>query len=157
MSDDTTKTAQEEKEAPKITRREKRWADLYLEGISGAEAVRRMGYKGPRPDMVAWRFKQRPAVKNYLAEQRAQAEYAHRVHKERVERTLYLLSVADIEELQKLNPLFKDVKVSDVTRAAEVLSKIMGWTKDRIEHSGSIETPTLQLVLNAPGTPRKAD
>lgn len=176
MTDETTEQAEQ---APKLTRREKRFCDLYLTtGLSGAECVRRIGYKGPVAKQVAWRFKQRPAVKRYLMEQRRSAEQDFGIRKEVVLRSLYnaakgnvkslydpatgapipihqlpddvaaMIEGVEVEELYEgvgndRKWVGRTVKIKKATRdrSAEVLARVMGWNRDKLELEGLANAP----------------
>lgn len=162
MSDE--KAEGQEPELPKISRRRKRAAEEYALGnCTKAEAYRRAGMSKPTQTSQqiadrAYQLFQRPEVKAWVAHLTKQSEEEYEVRKTKAVRTQYLLSIGDIETLVKENgEIFRDTKVSDITKAYELLSKTFGWVKEKVEHSGSIETPKLELILNAPGTPPKAD
>lgn len=148
MSDDPiAQTADTTDDLPKITRREKRFADFYLEGLSGSEAARRAGYKGERPDNVAYRFLKRPAVKRYLAEQRQSAEQTFGIRKERVLRRLNNIVEGTAKQLldDKGNP----IPVSKLDN--DVAASIAGIEVERVEITrnkqtnveGTVETETI--------------
>lgn len=87
----------------KLTRRQKRWADLHLTGLSGAECLRRMGDEGTAQQLAdrAYRIKILRHVKAYIDERLKDEEDAFQINKASVMRRLYLaasleVSVADL-------------------------------------------------------------
>lgn len=92
---------------PKLKPRYKRLADLWLQGKSGSQAAREMGYKGDRPDQFAYRILRMPEVKAYIAERRKNEEEAFDVNKASVIRRLYLASSLEVTS----KDLMKDGRV----------------------------------------------
>ena len=52
----------------RLSRREKRFVDKYVPGLTGAEAMRSIGYKGAQPERMAWRWLQRPEIQAAIEE-----------------------------------------------------------------------------------------
>ena len=85
----------------RLNRRQKRFADLYLTGLKGAECLRRMG-EGKVPGKEdrtpqqladrAYNLLKLPQVQTYMAERRKCEEEAYGIRKEAVMRRLYLAS-----------------------------------------------------------------
>lgn len=49
-----------------LRRRQRRFVEAYVEIGNGAEAMRRIGYKGKRPDSAAYKMLQRPEVREAI-------------------------------------------------------------------------------------------
>lgn len=171
---------------PKITRQQRIFCDLYLTGLSGSACVRQMQTRSSkpseRPDLVACRWLKRPAVQEYLKEQRNSQEQQFGIRKERVLRRLYHaaegnpqalidksgapidinslteeaaamiagIDVEDIYEGHGENRIYKGqlrkVKLVDSNRAAEVLGRMMGWNRDKLEIEDNSPPPIIHLM-----------
>lgn len=140
MSDDTAA------DGPKITRRERIFADLYLTGLSGADAVREMSKKSKKPPkqpkMAAWRYLQRPAVKAYIEERRKDLSDATGVRAEMIVRELSLVGFANLQKLFDANGRLKQMHEIAKDEAAmlasvEVEQLFEGKGEDR-EHVGTV-------------------
>lgn len=98
-------------ELPRLQRRHKQFADHYLTGISGSEAMRRINYQGnaQRCSDAAYRILKRPEVRAYLAERRKDLEESTGIRQERVLRRLNAIvegSAADLyDETGNLKPI----------------------------------------------------
>ncbi|HEY0684753.1 MAG TPA: terminase small subunit [Steroidobacter sp.] len=149
----TTETSDEATPAlPKLTRRRQRFADEYLTGVSGAEAMRRIGSKGEPQQLAhrAYRMLQRAEVRAYLTERRKNLSEATQIRAEQIARELSLIAFGNLKslfnekgELVRIDQLPDDVAafVSSIeveanfegrgearTRVGDVL-KIKAWNK----------------------------
>jgi phage terminase small subunit len=179
MTEETT-----EPQLPKLKRRHKRLADLWLMGWKGSEAAAQIGYTGTRGNQVAYLILRRPEVKAYIKQRREDEEDAYQVNKGSVVRRLYLaasletsmkdclrngvtihpdelprevaalITRFEVEEMwegvgenRKLLGLRYKYWLQDSTRSAEVLSRVMGWNKDKLEVDNSkAPTPVINIM-----------
>jgi phage terminase small subunit len=91
--------------APKITRRKQRFADEYLTGVTGAEAVRRTGYKGDCANAarIAYKWLRDAGVKAYIAQRRLDLEESTGIRQERVLRRLNCIVESTVQDLKDEN------------------------------------------------------
>lgn len=207
MSESTASSSDDEstdKPSRKITRRLKKFADEYMTGVTGAEAVRRIGWKAkPNPDgskpssvqasnqasKIAYKYLHEPAVIEYMRERGSDLEKATGIRQERVLRRLNCIVEANpknlIDDSGNLMPIqvmdddiaaslceveyetvkdtddkgkriyrrvVKRVKQHSPTRAAEQISRQLGWNKDALELKGQLKLaakpPVIQLIAH---------
>lgn len=95
----------------RLSRRERRFVDQYVPGLTGAEAVRSIGYKGAQPERMAWRWLQRPHIQAAIEEREAHYIREMGVRAERIMRETIAIATADPRKLEdehgKAIPLHK--------------------------------------------------
>lgn len=120
----------------RLKRRHQRFVDTYVPGGTGAESARAMGYKGSRPQVVAWKFLQRPYVQEAIEERTKIYLDSVGVRHERLVRELYAIATVDPRRLEDENgkaiPLHK---LDDATAAA-----IAGVEVENISTNGETGT-----------------
>lgn len=91
-----------DEDLPKLTRRKRRFADEYVTGVTGAEAIRRIGYKGTpvQAGRKAYEWLRHPAVKDYIAKRRTNLEDATGIRQERVLRRLNSIVEGTVQDLE---------------------------------------------------------
>lgn len=90
----------EQAEKPrKLTRRKQRFADEYLTGCTGAEALRRIGHKGEPIQLAraAYKWVHDPAVAEYLNERRKDLSASTGIRPEQIARELALVGFANLK------------------------------------------------------------
>lgn len=83
----------------KLRRRQQKFVDAIVAGKNGADAVRSMGFKGSRPDQVAWKLKQDPKIAEAIAERRREAIESSGVQLQRVLEELARVAFFDPRKL----------------------------------------------------------
>lgn len=116
---------QEPAEKPrKLTRRQQRFADEYLTGVSGAEAQRRIGRKGTAQEQAdaAYRMLKLPQVKAYIEERRKNLSEATGVRAEQIVRELSLIGFGSLKDLFHEDGRLKQMQEITADQAAMLAS-----------------------------------
>ena len=114
----------------KLTEKQKRFCDYYIQTGNGAEAARRAGYKGNNHDRIASENLRKLEIK----------EYVNQKNKE-----LASDRVADMQEVKELwTNILRGLKdgadMKDILKASEYIAKTNGAFLDKVEHSGEVVT-----------------
>lgn len=177
-----------ETELPKLNRRQQRFVQLYMEGIKGAECLRRMGFTGTPQQLAhrAFEMVNNPKIKAYMAARRKQEEEDYGIRREVVLRALYLAATSNVKDLYDENGqligiqnlteeaaaiiagievetihagrgeerqdigILTKVKIKDSARNSEVLARMMGWNKDKLQIDHSNTAPPVIQVMPYP-------
>lgn len=108
----TTETNDEStSELPRLTRRQQRFADEYLTGVTGAEAMRRIGSKAEPARLAdrAYRMLRHPQVQAYLKQKRMDLEASTQIRQERVLRRLNVITEAHIGQFYDEHGNFRPI------------------------------------------------
>lgn len=155
----------------KLRWRLKKFVDAFIETGIGAEAMRRAGFKGTRPDCAANKLRKKPKIRQAIAERealavkaagRSAAEVLHVIW-DTVDRCRQVVPVLDREgkpvtvetpDGQMAPAYVFDTKA--VLKGAELLGKYHKLFTDKVEHlgpgGGPIQTQT-QVVIFPDGGP----
>ena len=116
----------------KLTEKQRRFADYYIQTGNASEAYRRAGHKGKSASTVttnANRLLTNADIMLYIAEQNAK------------------LADERIADMKEIKQFWTDVLrgneaalMKDRLKASELIAKTNGAFLDRVEHSGNIET-----------------
>lgn len=130
----------------KLTEKQKRFADYYIETGNGAESARKAGYKGTNHDNIATENLRKLAIKSYIDEQIEKKDIQRIASQEEV--LQYLTKVLRGEETERLPIVGKDFfemvdntpTIRDRTKAAELLGKRYTlWTDKSSDDDKPIE------------------
>jgi hypothetical protein len=83
-----------------LPRRYRRFVDAYVPGLSGAEAMRRSGYKGSYPEILAYKLLKRPEVMAAIAEKEQFYIAEMGVRAERIIRETLAIATCDPRKLE---------------------------------------------------------
>lgn len=120
----------------RLSRREKRFIDAYVPGLTGAEAVRRIGYKGSQPERKAWRWLRRPEIQAALEEREAHYIREMGVRAERIMRET--IAIATLDPRKLVGPDGKPVKLQELDDATA--AAIAGLEIEDISSNGETGT-----------------
>lgn len=128
----------------KLTEKQKRFADYYIESGNGAESARRAGYKGENHDNIATENLRKLAIKQYIDE-RIREKDNNRIAKQE-EVLEYLTNVLRGEMTERLPMFAKDhfelvdntPSIKDRTKAAELLGKRYTLWTDKTQLEGTV-------------------
>jgi hypothetical protein len=109
----------------RLPRRHKRFVDAYVPGLSAAEALRRSGYKGPYPEVFAYRLLKKPEIRSAVEDRTQHYIQEMGVRAERIIRETLAIATLDPRKLEDANgkaiPLHKlDPEVAAAIAAVEV-------------------------------------
>lgn len=92
--------AKREKSAyERLTRRQRRFVDEFVQGCSAAEAMRQSGYKGSYPEIRAYREQQDATVSAAITERTEQLAHDVGVRQHRVLRQMFAIATCDPRRL----------------------------------------------------------
>ena len=126
----------------KLTEKQKRFADYYIETLNAAESARRAGYSEKTADRIGHENLNKPEIKKYVEERMKQHETNRIATQEEVLQLLTQMARGEIKEEfaigtgmgeQKITK--KQVSAKDRIKAAELLGKRYAmWTdKQQVE------------------------
>jgi phage terminase small subunit len=137
----------------KLTEKQKRFADYYIELGNGAEAARKAGYRGKNHDNIATENLRKLAISTYIQEKMEEKDKSRIASQDEILETLTKILRGDevgtelvgigrgAQEVRQLPP-----SVEAKMRAAELLGKRhMMWTDKQ-----SVEVTTPIFVENIP-------
>jgi phage terminase small subunit len=116
----------------KMTEKQKRFCDYYIESGNATEAARKAGYKKPNPQGAENLAK--PSIKKYIEK---------RIKELETERTSDMQEVQEFWAATMRNP---KEETKDRIKASELIAKTHGAFLERVEHSGSINNPMAELT-----------
>ncbi|MEH7251905.1 terminase small subunit [Neobacillus niacini] len=113
----------------KLTEKQKRFADYYIETGNGAESARRAGYKGSNHDNIATENLRKLAIKKYIEDRIAEKDKQRIASQDEV--LEFLTGVMRGEETETVPIFAKDhfemidntPSIKDRTKAAELIGK----------------------------------
>jgi phage terminase small subunit len=156
----------------------RRFVAEYLVDLNGAAAVRRMGFEGKEPKIVASKLLAHPYAKRLLADAMEKRIERTEVNQDRVLRELALISFSNAKSVMKWGPdgvkllssdelsaedaaLIAEVsetttlhggtlkaKLHDKVKALELLGSHLGMWKNKHEHTGKDGAPLAPPVIN---------
>jgi phage terminase small subunit len=128
----------------KLTEKQKRFADFYIETGNGAESARKAGYKGDNHDNIATENLRKLAIKQYIEERLAEKDKKRIASQDEV--LQFLTNVLRGEETERIPMFAKDhfelidntPSIKDRTKAAELLGKRYTLWTDKTQLEGTI-------------------
>lgn len=136
----------------KLTEKQKRFIDYYIETGNATEAARRAGYSEKTAAETGYENLRKPNIKNYIDKRLKQLEDERIAKADEV--LQYLTAVMRGEEKEKFI-IFNDdgekvevgapVKIKERTKAAELLGKRYTLFADKLDIEGTIDTGTEKL------------
>lgn len=126
----------------KLTEKQKRFADYYIETGNGAESARKAGYKGKNHDNIATENLRKLAVKNYIDEKMTKKNKEIIASQDEV---LSFLTQVLRGEVTEQTPITmkdywemadKEPSLKDRTKAAELLGKRYAMWTDKQQIDG---------------------
>jgi phage terminase small subunit len=128
----------------KLTEKQKRFADYYIETGNGAESARRAGYKGSNHDNIATENLRKLAIKQYIDERITEKDNNRIAKQDEV--LQFLTNVLRGEETETIPVFAKDhfemventPSIKDRTKAAELLGKRYTLWTDKTQLEGTI-------------------
>lgn len=150
MSTSTTKRDR----IPKADR-ERRFVDAYLVDFNATSAALVAGYSPRGAKQAGSVLLGRPSVQKLLAKRREDLQRRTEVDQDRVIRELARIAFAAPDDSvactgEEPRTDYVGVLVKDKLSALDKLAKHLGMYVERVEHSGAIDTPSLQLILKRP-------
>lgn len=119
------------KDYEKLTEKQKRFIDYYIETANATESARRAGYKGNNLNRIA--SENLSKLDNFIKQKLEEKESQRIASQDEV--LQYLTKVMRGQEKDQFG---LDASLQDRTKCAELLGKRWGTFKEKIEHSGSI-------------------
>lgn len=137
----------------KLRKRLRRFVEAYVELGVGAQAMRRIGYEGPRPDAAAYKLLQKPEVKEAIEEYEALVVGESRKRIFRTIRQLEMIEGFDPRRMLDENGLYlpMDQWPDDVASAIcgiEVEELFEGRGEDR-RHIGRVKKYRVSSKIEA--------
>jgi len=136
----------------KLTEKQKRFIDYYIELGNATEAARRAGYSEKTAAETGYENLRKPNIKNYIDKRLKQLEDERIAKADEV--LQYLTAVMRGEEKEKFI-IFNDdgekveveapAKIKERTKAAELLGKRYTLFADKLDIEGTIDTGTEKL------------
>lgn len=100
--------------------REKLFILEYMKDRDGAAAMRRMGFRGKRPDCASYKLLQKPSVKHEIDRLLSQAIDHSKVSAERVLQEIQRIAFSDVRTLFDREGRFKPLHELDDENAAQI-------------------------------------
>lgn len=136
---------------PKLTERQKRFIDFYIQTLNASEAARRAGYSAKTAFRAGQENMQKPAIKSAIQSRLAELEsertadtkeileYLTKVMRGEAHEEL-VMNIGTGKGFSKAEKVMAQVNAKDRIKAAELLAKVHGMfvNKQEIELSGSI-------------------
>ena len=122
---------EEVKDYDKLTEKQKRFIDYYIETANATESARKAGYKGNNLNRVA---SENLSKLDKFIKQKLEEKESQRIASQD-EVLQYLTKVMRGEEKDQFG---LDASLQDRTKCAELLGKRWGTFKEKVEHGGSI-------------------
>lgn len=122
---------EDEKDYNKLTEKQKRFIDYYVETANATESAKRAGYSSKTAKNIG---AENLTKLNYFIQERLQQLEDNRIASQE-EVLQYLTKVMRGEEKDQFG---LDASLQDRTKCAELLGKRYGTFKEKVEHSGSI-------------------
>jgi phage terminase small subunit len=136
----------------KLTEKQKRFIDYYIETGNATEAARRAGYSEKTAAETGYENLRKPNIKNYIDKRLKQLKDERIAKADEV--LQYLTAVMRGEEKEKFI-IFNDdgekveveapAKIKERTKAAELLGKRYTLFADKLDIEGTIDTGTEKL------------
>ena len=105
-----------------LTRRERRFVAEYLIDLNGAEAIKRIGFKGASPRRKAYHWRQRPWVAAAITRALEQREARTRITQDRVLEELGRVAFSDVRKLFDANGNLRPITELSRKEAASLAS-----------------------------------
>lgn len=121
----------EEKDYDRLTEKQKRFIDYYIETCNATESARKAGYSKKTAKNIG---AENLAKLNFFIKQKLEEKESQRIASQN-EVLEYLTKVMRGEEKDQFG---LDASLQDRTKCAELLGKRYGTFKEKVEHSGSI-------------------
>ena len=122
---------EEVKDYNKLTEKQKRFIDYYIETANATESARKAGYSKKTAKNIG---NENLTKLNFFIKQKLEEKESQRIASQD-EVLQYLTKVMRGEEKDQFG---LDASLQDRTKCAELLGKRWGTFKDKVEHSGSI-------------------
>ena len=122
---------EEVKDYDKLTEKQKRFIDYYIETANATESARKAGYSKKTAKNIG---AENLTKLNFFIKQKLKEKESQRIASQN-EVLEYLTKVMRGEEKDQFG---LDASLQDRTRCAELLGKRYGTFKEKVEHSGSI-------------------
>ena len=133
----------------KLTEKQKRFADYYIETGNGAEAARLAGYKGKNLNNIASENLAKLGIKNYIDEKLTEMSSQRIASANEVMELLTLAARGELEEevvvvegegdgCSTARTIKKQIGAKDRIKAAELLGKRYRLWTDKVEVKGMV-------------------
>ena len=122
---------EEVKDYNKLTEKQKRFIDYYIETANATESAKRAGYSEKTADRIGHENLRKL---EFFIKQKLEEKENQRIASQD-EVLQYLTKVMRGQEKDQFG---LDASLQDRTRCAELLGKRWGTFKDKVEHSGSV-------------------
>ena len=118
----------------KLTEKQKRFCDYYIETGNAAESARRAGYSLKTADVMGMENLRKPKLKIYIDERLVKLESARIASADEVLQYLSKVMRQEAEEevLQDGVRVFRAASIRDANKAAELLCKRYGITSENL-------------------------